>query len=362
MRCRIAISITVVSVFLFGTRSAEAGIPDIVCFLAKANPIFWETVAVVVAARDAGLLNTKEDCLTTGDFIGDFDIPTGIAKTCVCDQVSWPSTPPPKPICPVAHTVCAVGSPLLADMPMGSCENGPDSTVGVAVCAADSFCCTNFWDETCVQESRLVFWSAVDQSELPVICQDDNAPLEIAAEAVGNALLCIGPRGSLRTRPICEPPAPKTCGGQFPGSNGCLNQHMRFSYGGAFIKWGGTGSSYLYQDVFDESDPQRRFDFEAPDAYNRFRIKSYQSSLCVASVGAIHPIAIPCTSCGLPGNSCQWTFTGFPSSFTMVKNVGTNRCLWSSEGNAYKTSALPLEERDCVLSPATQIWLDYASF
>lgn len=183
---------------------------DIVCTTAKLNPGYWAAVAAVVGARDSGLLKSKDDCLNAGDFLGDVGIPTGVAKNCVCDEVSWPVAPPPKPTCPEPHSVCTQGSPLYADMPMGSCVNSADSNVAVAVCNNDSYCCNYLWDDACVAEVRNVFWTSVDQARSQLnptltcdVLNSRAAEIESQAGMIGAAVSCVGPRG-FSTGPICE--------------------------------------------------------------------------------------------------------------------------------------------------------------
>jgi len=155
------------------------------------------------------LLKSKVDCLNAGDFLNDTCLPTGVSKTCVCNDVSWPSPPAQKPTCAEAHGVCLQSS-LSAGMPMGACTNSADSNVEVPACESDAFCCTNSWDAVCVGEMRSMFCASVDkarsQSNPNLTCYKINtraAQIEQQADALGAAVPCVGPRGA-STGPQCE--------------------------------------------------------------------------------------------------------------------------------------------------------------
>ncbi len=183
---------------------------QITCTAAKLNPYYWDAYAGVAAAKASGLLRSLQDCLNGGDLLGDLSIPTGVAKNCLCNEFSWP--PPGMPTCPEAHSVCSTGAALTATMPTSGCVNNPDSTIAVAVCEADSFCCNNSWDSTCVSEVANVFWQNPTTAEAQIIqtpgitCDAANAreaQMESDAKTVASALSCIGTRTGTYS-PTCE--------------------------------------------------------------------------------------------------------------------------------------------------------------
>jgi hypothetical protein len=156
------------------------------------------------------------------------------------------------------------------------------------------------------------------------------------------------------------------CGGQFSGPEGCLNQHIRFSYSGAFANWIGLGDN-LKQWTYQMYSQYDRFNFESPDVSGRFRVDSYlpgggSSGLCLASVaGQSNLQMVGCESDCETTASCDWFFTGDPNSYTMLENDDTHYCLWSGNGGSYVASTDPLRQEECTLSPETQVWLDYAT-
>jgi hypothetical protein len=189
---------------LLTTQAASAfSLDDLVCAGVKLSPGYWGAVAAIESAKLSGILKSQKDCEDAGDILGDFGIPTGTAKICVCKQVSWPSPSPVKPTCLEAHSVCAEGSPLMSDMQM-SCTNNIDENVAIEVCAVDSFCCTQSWDQMCVSEVQSVFWSNVDAAESPPqpdafgvfapFVAAQKVVIEAFARVASTQVLCIGPR------------------------------------------------------------------------------------------------------------------------------------------------------------------------
>jgi hypothetical protein len=73
-----------------------------------------------------------------------------------------PQPPQPEPGTTCAHSICAAGGKLTAN-----CD--PCAT---KVCAADSYCCNNSWDATCVQEVESVCGQSC-QSQPPPSCAHD---------------------------------------------------------------------------------------------------------------------------------------------------------------------------------------------
>jgi hypothetical protein len=63
---------------------------SLVCGALKLNPLYWQGKLALEELRDHGVIRSKDECMAIGDVIGDFQIPTGTAKNCLCNDVSWP--------------------------------------------------------------------------------------------------------------------------------------------------------------------------------------------------------------------------------------------------------------------------------
>src|SRR5215467_8567072 len=70
---------------------------DADCLVCKSNPIWWETVAAVAAARAAGIINTPDDCAVYAqkgteitDIVSSGQVPSSQSDAfgkCACKQV-----------------------------------------------------------------------------------------------------------------------------------------------------------------------------------------------------------------------------------------------------------------------------------
>lgn len=138
---------------------------SLVCDGLETNPIYWQIYGAVEAARSAGVLTSKDDCQLGGTSASDIGnalpagLPTGAITDCVCSSV-FGDAPPSRPICPIAHNVCTEGSQLPADVSLPTyCVPSGSAIIAAAVCTFDPYCCTTFWDRSCVEEVTQSYWN-----------------------------------------------------------------------------------------------------------------------------------------------------------------------------------------------------------
>ncbi|HXU61521.1 MAG TPA: RICIN domain-containing protein [Polyangia bacterium] len=170
---------------LRGAGRAEAGWEhDGACTIAKVNPAYWAAYGAVQALKASGGLTSEADCEDLGDTVGDFQfpIPTGTYKDCICESIDWPAVS--QPICTDLHTVCDYGQPLAAASTMMSCQATASEDVALKVCATDSFCCSNLWDDQCVGEAGTEFWKTLD-AEVEIIANRMDLSCDQKDELVG---------------------------------------------------------------------------------------------------------------------------------------------------------------------------------
>jgi hypothetical protein len=91
MHPRISLGVLVLATCVAVGGQAQAGFfDDLVCGAAKATPTYWLLKAAVEGLKNEHVINSKDECLNIGDYIGDLQIPTGVAKDCVCNDIAWP--------------------------------------------------------------------------------------------------------------------------------------------------------------------------------------------------------------------------------------------------------------------------------
>lgn len=179
--------------------TASAGFMDWVCDALKIGtaPLYYQLKAAVVLAKDAGQINSLDECLQLGDVINDFMIPTGAYKDCVCHDISWPPAQPPA--CAVPHDACTQGSAIPAGMPTpAGCQPGLDFALAEAVCRTDPFCCQTLWDSICVGEVSHAAWTNEQRylSDLPSGSFSADVFLSMAKMSFANEIAtrsCISP-------------------------------------------------------------------------------------------------------------------------------------------------------------------------
>ena len=202
MMRRLTIALFLCMPVLMAGRAEALSFPslhDIVCAGLEVDPYYWAIYGAVVAAKDSGELNSQMDCMDLGDAIGDYMIPTGALKDCICESIGWPPANPP--MCSDAHDACTAGVALGASTSMMTCTGTATDDVAAKVCASDSFCCTQQWDSTCASEAGSAFWSAMDAEVQAIVdrmdltCDQkdqDIATLQVEANADSGQLPCLG--------------------------------------------------------------------------------------------------------------------------------------------------------------------------
>jgi len=185
---------------LLGSGRAQAGwLHDAVCDALKATPAYWAIYGAVEGLKATGGLNSEMECLDLGDSVGDFGIPDGTYKDCVCEAVGWPAAQPG--VCSDPHNACTAGVALGGSTAMMSCQASPTENVASKVCLSDSFCCDTEWDSICVSEAGTAFWSSMDSREEAIVMRTDLtcdqkdqliSTLQQEANATSSQLSCLG--------------------------------------------------------------------------------------------------------------------------------------------------------------------------
>jgi hypothetical protein len=154
--------------------------------------------------------------------------------------------------------------------------------------------------------------------------------------------------------PQDTPPNINSCIEGRMGPGGCINQYIRFSVGGAYLKGGGTGSGTPVTQAtrnIGDNNPDLRFDFMPYHGGTYTIRKSGSNGVCLRSgppsandTGLYMGACVP-SDCVQGGRDvCEWKFTGGNnpySGYTFLVNVGwanATMCIESDAGGSYQNS------------------------
>ena len=154
-----------------GRAQAFPSLHEIVCDALEADPGFWAAYGALQAAKASGLVTSEMQCLDLGDTIGDFGIPDGTYKDCLCEKINWPPVNPP--VCSDPHNACTTGGPLNESTSMMSCQASVTENIAGKVCQFDNYCCNFGWDSICEAEAATAFWSSMDAEQQSIVMRTD---------------------------------------------------------------------------------------------------------------------------------------------------------------------------------------------
>jgi hypothetical protein len=173
--------------------SPDGWLPALVCEGLKITPGYWSVRGAIVGLKESGAITSKEGCLQLGDTVGDFSIPTGTFKNCICSDINWSAPPSTPPLCAEPHNACTVGVSLARSSAMMGCTPTRSQNLAGLVCEVDPFCCQVAWDQLCVNEVTTEFWKAAALSapSIPDTCVPWAMGKQVSLLFSG--LNCVGP-------------------------------------------------------------------------------------------------------------------------------------------------------------------------
>jgi murein DD-endopeptidase MepM/ murein hydrolase activator NlpD len=143
------------------------------------------------------------------------------------------------------------------------------------------------------------------------------------------------------------------------GPGGCVNQFIKFSAGGSYLRGGAPGVR-VTQALNNINDPDLRWDF-VPYHFGTFKIKKTGSDVCMQGGtppdNKIYMGFCDSVSCVKGGHDvCEWKFTGGNnpySGYTVIRNMGlgsdqTPQCIESDLGASFVTSSQFPVFKQCV--------------